>query len=257
MNLKSYNIGDEVSAISPPMVDARGLGFFDEMENECYELFESYCKKLGIELSYPGPDDCIDFYIAKEIQGKILDVITECGIQINYNDDNQERRFTELTNQIETLKSNLSNNTFSLPNSEKYEMIHRIGGLLLERDNIFGTNLTETCFIASDNEFYNEIIGFLGDETDLKDAYGNALHIGDTITLYDGTDREYNRTVLNGLVSQKMIDGTKAVKTADFCDYESINNFCAGLTITRYDCKEYFLQNVQNETESEDAGMTL
>ena len=257
MNLKSYNIGDEVSALSSPMVDARGLGFFDELENECYELFESYCKKLRIELSYSGPNDCIDFYIAKEIQGRILDIFTECGIQINYNNDLQERRFIELTNKIEALKADLVENTYTKSNSEKYETIRKIGGLVLERDNIYGTDLTEKCFIASNNEFCNEIIGFIGDETDLKDAYGNALHIGDIITLYDGTDREYDRTVFNSLVSQKMIDGTKAVKTADFCDYKSINNSCAGLTIMTYDCKEYFLQNIQNETESENAGMTL
>ena len=256
MNFKSYNIGDEVSAISPPMVDARGLGFFDELENECYELFESYCKKLGIELSYPGPDDCIDFYIAKEIQGKILDVITECGIQINYNDDNQERRFTELTNQIEALKSNLSNNTFSLPNSEKYEMIRRIGGLLLERDNIFGTDLTENCFIASDNEFYNEIIGFLGDKTELTDAYGNPLRIGDTLTFEDGTDKEYERVVLNGLITQDMISGKRAVKTADFCDCELINTDSAAFTVSEIDCKAFYQQSLQNETQTEGTEMS-
>ena len=257
MNLKSYCIGDEVRALSAPLVDARGLGFFDELEDACYELFQSYCKKLGIELSYPGPDDCIDFYIAKEIQGKILDVITECGIQINYNDDNQERRFTDLTNKIEALKENLSNNTFSLSNTEKYETIRRIGGLLLERDNIYGTDLTENCFIASDNESYNEVVGFLGDETELLDTQGTPLRIGDTITLYYGTDREYDRTVFNGLVSQKMIDGTKAAKTADFCDYNPDKNQSAGLTISRFDCKEFFLKSIQNETESEETEMSL
>lgn len=257
MNRKAYSIGDEVRALSEPMVDARGLGFFDELEDSCYELFQNYCEKLGIELSYPGPDDCTDFYIAKEIQAKILDVITDCGIQINYNNDNQERRFADITNQIESLKSHLTNNTFSLSNAEKFETIKRIGGLLLERDNIFGTDLTENCFIASDNESYNEAVGFLGDETDLKDVHGNPLRVGDTIILYDGTDREYERAVFNGIVSQKMIDGAKAFKTADFCDYEPNKSFSAGLTVTRYDCKGYFLQSSQSETVTEETGMSL
>lgn len=257
MNKKAYNIGDEVAALSTPMVDASKLGFFDDLEDACYDLFCSYCEKLGIDLSYPGPDDCIDFYIAKEIQGRILDIFTECGIQINYNNDLQERRFIELTNKIETLKAELVENTFSKSNSEKYETIRQIGGLVLERDNIYGTDLKENCFIASDNELYNEIIGFMADETPLKDSEGTPLRIGDTITLYYGTDREYDRTVFNGLVSQKMIDGTKAVKTADFCDYESINNGSAGLTITNIDCKEYFLQCIQNQSEAEETGMSL
>ena len=217
MNLKSYSIGDEVRALSAPLVDARGMGFFDELEDACYE----------------------------------------CGIQINYNDDNQERRFTDLTNKIEALKENLSNNTFSLSNTEKYETIRRIGGLLLERDNIYGTDLTENCFIASDNESYNEDVGFLGDETELLDTQGTPLRIGDTITLYYGTDREYDRTVFNGLVSQKMIDDTKAAKTADFCDYNPDKNQSAGLTISRFDCKEFFLKSIQNETESEETEMSL
>ena len=56
-------------------VDCSRLGFFDEMEESCWDLFKSYCELLGVEL-VPDKDDedAISFDIAKGIQDHIIDL---------------------------------------------------------------------------------------------------------------------------------------------------------------------------------------
>lgn len=77
-------IGDE-HEIKPSVkpIDCSHLGYFDEMEESCWDLFKSYCDLLGIEL-IPDNEDTISFDIAKGIQDYILDVFQNAGIKLKF-----------------------------------------------------------------------------------------------------------------------------------------------------------------------------
>ena len=71
-------------------VDCSRLGFFDEMEESCWDLFKSYCELLGVELVPDNDDeDAISFDIAKGIQDHIIDLFLKAGVKLNF-DPNQE-----------------------------------------------------------------------------------------------------------------------------------------------------------------------
>lgn len=53
--------------------DTSKLGFFDELECECWDLIRNYAEVFGIIL----PEDDIDFRIAKGIQEVVLKYIEE------------------------------------------------------------------------------------------------------------------------------------------------------------------------------------
>ena len=87
MAKKSFIIGDGTKVVSPPVVDASKLGFFDELEYECWKLFQQYCKKMNITIVDASFGNDIDFFIAKEIQEKVLSIFEKDGITINYGGD--------------------------------------------------------------------------------------------------------------------------------------------------------------------------
>lgn len=66
-------------------VDCSRLGFFDEMEESCWDLFKSYCELLGVELVPDNDDeDAVSFDIAKGIQGHIIDLFLKAGVKLNF-----------------------------------------------------------------------------------------------------------------------------------------------------------------------------
>ena len=87
----SVPFGDEHEINIPKEpVDCSHLGFFDEMEESCWELFKSYCELLGVELVPDNDDeDAISFDIAKGIQDHIIDLFLKAGVKLNF-DPNQE-----------------------------------------------------------------------------------------------------------------------------------------------------------------------
>ena len=66
-------------------VDCSRLGFFDEMEESCWDLFKSYCEYFGLKLINEDDDeDAISFDIAKGIQEVILKVLQNAGIKFKF-----------------------------------------------------------------------------------------------------------------------------------------------------------------------------
>ena len=68
------NLGDDCKIILPDKpVDCSRLGFFDELEEDCWSLVKNYCADLGIRM-LPDEDGeiPISFDIAKKIQDTIL-----------------------------------------------------------------------------------------------------------------------------------------------------------------------------------------
>ncbi len=84
MSVKEYEIGDGTIIHAPEEVKADTLNFFDDLEYECWELFKQYAAALGIEIEGEGDSDCIDFYIAKQIQETVLDIFQKDGVKIKF-----------------------------------------------------------------------------------------------------------------------------------------------------------------------------
>lgn len=79
-------IGDEheIKSLKEP-VDCSRLGYFDAMEESCWDLFKTYCELLGVEL-VPEDDEeeAVSFDIAKGIQDYILDLLQNAGVKLKF-----------------------------------------------------------------------------------------------------------------------------------------------------------------------------
>jgi|GEM_PF-4665788 len=60
---------------------------FDDLENDCWKLFKQYAAAFDVELKLKDPND-VDFYIAKTIQDTILDIFTEAGFHLKFEETN-------------------------------------------------------------------------------------------------------------------------------------------------------------------------
>ena len=86
---RTVALGDECQIVIPNgEIDCSRLGYFDELESDCWNLVKQYCATLGIEI-LPNEDgeEPIDFYIAKGIQDKILEELQNAGIKFKFESD--------------------------------------------------------------------------------------------------------------------------------------------------------------------------
>ena len=91
------NLGDDCLMVIPDEpVDCSSLGYFDELEEECWDLVKSYCSRLGIKL-IPDEDGKppISLDVAKSIQDNILEHLQEAGVQFYF--DGQDEGFNMKT----------------------------------------------------------------------------------------------------------------------------------------------------------------
>lgn len=82
------NLGDDCQIVLPEEpVDCSSLGYFDELEEECWDLVKSYCSRLGIKM-IPDEDGKppISFDIAKGIQDQILGELQNAGVRFNFDE---------------------------------------------------------------------------------------------------------------------------------------------------------------------------
>lgn len=88
------NLGDDCLIVLPDEpVDCSSLGYFDELEEECWDLVRCYCARLGIKM-LPDEDgeSPISFDVAKSIQDNILEQLEEAGVELRF--DGQDESFT-------------------------------------------------------------------------------------------------------------------------------------------------------------------
>ena len=86
---RTVDFGDECQIVIPNgEIDCSRLGYFDELESDCWNLVKQYCATLGIEI-LPNEDgeEPIDFYIAKGIQDKILEELQNAGVKFKFESD--------------------------------------------------------------------------------------------------------------------------------------------------------------------------
>ncbi len=78
--------GDECKIILPKIpVDCSALGFFDTLENECWELVKKYCDKLGVKMLLDENGNIpVSYDVAKDVQDKILDKLQEAGVEMQF-----------------------------------------------------------------------------------------------------------------------------------------------------------------------------
>lgn len=81
---KIVDFGDECKiSIPTEPIKCSKLGYFDELEYDCWDLVKKYCEKFGIEIKSGD----ISFDIAKGVQDNIIEKFMEAGVKFEFNDD--------------------------------------------------------------------------------------------------------------------------------------------------------------------------
>lgn len=95
---RTKDFGDECRIVIPERpIDCSLLGYFDELEYECWELVKKYCAQFGIEiLPDENGDEAVGFDIAKGIQDKIIASLQESGVEFCF-DEQEESEAEENT----------------------------------------------------------------------------------------------------------------------------------------------------------------
>jgi hypothetical protein len=78
--------GDDSFIVIPSEpIECSKLGYFDDLEYDCWELVKKYCDKLGIQI-LPNEDgeQSISFDIAKGIQDHILSTLEDTGVNFKF-----------------------------------------------------------------------------------------------------------------------------------------------------------------------------
>ena len=91
-NGKVADFGDDCQIVIPnEPIDCSKLGYFDELESDCWELVKGYLAKLGIELvaNEDGEEPMSD-YVAKSVQDKVIELLQESGVEFKFEQDETE-----------------------------------------------------------------------------------------------------------------------------------------------------------------------
>ena len=91
-NGKVADFGDDCQIVIPnEPIDCSKLGYFDELESDCWELVKGYLAKLGIEL-LPNEDgeQPMSDYVAKSVQDKVIELLQESGVEFKFEQDETE-----------------------------------------------------------------------------------------------------------------------------------------------------------------------
>ena len=181
-NRRITPFGDEGRIVVPKEpIDCSRLGYFDSMEDECWELIKSYAERLGIDI-LPGEDgeEAINFDLAKRIQDTILNEFMMAGVEMKFSDegiDNPEdvraalrnmdkgEMFDEDIYEFETIDE-LFNYFYDeevskraliekLSTNEKFELISEyMGERILQMDGKYYVN--NESFASLDTEYYTQ-----------------------------------------------------------------------------------------------------
>ena len=80
--MKTIPFGDGCKISIPEQpINCSNIGYFDELEYDCWELIKTYCGYLGIEIVSGD----ISFDIAKGIQDHIIEQFQKAGVQLIFN----------------------------------------------------------------------------------------------------------------------------------------------------------------------------
>lgn len=89
---KVVDFGDDCQIVLPnEPIDCSRLGYFDTLEYECWDLVKKYCDHFGIEI-LPDEDgeEPVNFYMAKQLQDKILEGLQEVGVEFKFEEQTED-----------------------------------------------------------------------------------------------------------------------------------------------------------------------
>ena len=180
--------GDEGLILVPNQpIDCSKLGYFDSMEDKCWDLIKEYAEHLGIEVIRDGSgEEAINYDLAKRIQETILNEFMMAGVEFKFDENealnadavkaalremNEDDMFDENIYEYGTVDEvfhyfydeeiSKSDLVERLSDNEKFELISEyIGSRILQMDGKFYVN--------------NEGFGSLN-----TDYYINGGHSGD------------------------------------------------------------------------------
>ena len=81
--------GDEGLILVPNQpIDCSKLGYFDTMEDRCWDLVKEYADRLGIEIIRDGAgEEAINYDLAKRIQETILNEFMMAGVEFKFDEN--------------------------------------------------------------------------------------------------------------------------------------------------------------------------
>ncbi len=83
MESTKFRFGGDTTVVitGPAEVDISHINFFDELEYDCWKLIKKYAGAFGFSVeNIDGENDDIDFYAAKQIQDRIIELFEESGV---------------------------------------------------------------------------------------------------------------------------------------------------------------------------------
>ena len=96
-NGKVADFGDDCQIVIPKEpIDCSKLGYFDELESDCWDLVKGYLAKFGIEI-LPNEDgeEPMSDYVAKGVQDKVIELLQEAGAEFKFEQDETEEPIEE------------------------------------------------------------------------------------------------------------------------------------------------------------------
>ena len=98
---KTVRFGDEHSIELPEEpIDCSKLGYFDELEEDCWNLVKQYAGLFGLEIIPDDPDEenAISFDVAKGLQDYIIEQFENAGVTFDF--DGQKETEDEGMNMV-------------------------------------------------------------------------------------------------------------------------------------------------------------
>lgn len=172
--------GDEGLILVPNQpIDCSKLGYFDSMEDKCWDLIKEYAEHLGIEVIRDGSgEEAINYDLAKRIQETILNEFMMAGVEFKFDENealntdavkaalremNEDDMFDENIYEYGTVDEvfhyfydeeiSKSDLVERLSDNEKFELIsEHIGSRILQMDGKFYVN--NEGFGSLDTDYY-------------------------------------------------------------------------------------------------------
>ena len=172
--------GDEGLILVPNQpIDCSKLGYFDSMEDKCWDLIKEYAEHLGIEVIRDGSgEEAINYDLAKRIQETILNEFMMAGVEFKFDENealnadavkaalremNEDDMFDENIYEYGTVDEvfhyfydeeiSKSDLVERLSDNEKFELISEyIGSRILQMDGKFYVN--NESFGSLDTDYY-------------------------------------------------------------------------------------------------------
>ena len=145
----------------------------------------------------------------------------------------EEKRVHELTEEIAGLKKHLVLKSAVMTNRDTADELEKIGELLSEKNALTGLHEDAVYLYLDDGEWFQEVKGFVGDDSGMHDCMGITLKIGDTVSL-----NGYPRLIMQDMPSQKTLLECGCKKIRDCSEMDIQDAFSCAFTVSLHSCLE-------------------